>query len=74
VKSDETRPKDWKYGTERLDEGMMREHLFGLEEEGGEGEKKVGTLLCGPPGLITHGAMPGLTAMGFKEDETIFGF
>lgn len=24
-------PKDWKYGTERLDEAMMRKHLFGLQ-------------------------------------------
>ena len=29
---------------------------------------------CGPPGLIAHGAVPGLKEMGFEEGKTMFGF
>lgn len=66
------KPEDWKYGSERLDENMLREHLFGLETDGDK--KSVGVFLCGPPGLIEHGAMPGLKKMGFEEDKNLFGF
>ena len=34
----------------------------------------VGTLLCGPPGLIEKAALPGLREMGFKDGKTVFGF
>ncbi|EIN07313.1 hypothetical protein PUNSTDRAFT_121467 [Punctularia strigosozonata HHB-11173 SS5] len=60
-------PDDWKYDTGRLNEDIMREHFFPAGDD-------VVTLLCGPPGLIEHAAVPGLKKLGFKDGETLFGF
>lgn len=60
--------EEWKYAVGFINEQMMREHFYGVE--GG----RTGTFLCGPPGLIKYGAMPGLKSMGFKDGETVFGF
>ena len=59
---------EWKYSVGHLDEAMMREHFF-MPNEG-----RVATFLCGPPGLIKHGALPALQKMGFEEGKTCFGF
>lgn len=61
--------EEWKYSVGHLDENMMREHFF-MPKDG----EKVGTFLCGPPGLIKHGAMPALKKIGFEEGKTVFGF
>jgi len=60
--------KDWKYGQGHLNEQLMREHFYA--PSGGA----VVTLLCGPPGLIEKGALPGLEKIGFKQGENVFGF
>lgn len=59
---------DWKYSVGHLDEAMMRDHFFLPEGE------KCATFLCGPPGLIKHGALPALQKLGFQEGKTCFGF
>ena len=45
-----------------------REHFYSPEEG------DVVTLLCGPPGLIEKGAIPGLESIGFEKGKNIFGF
>ena len=47
---------------------MFREEHFFPADDG------VVTLLCGPPGLIEHAALPGLESMGFVKGENVFGF
>lgn len=49
-------------------------HFAAREEQFYPAEPGTATLLCGPPGLIEHGAMPGLESMGFVKGENIFGF
>ncbi|KZV93843.1 molybdopterin binding oxidoreductase [Exidia glandulosa HHB12029] len=63
----DSKPDGWKYDARHLDEDMMREHLFPVAAD-------VGAFMCGPPGLISKAAVPGLKAMGFKEGENMFGF
>lgn len=50
-------------------EQLMRERFFALNKD-----DKVGTFLCGPPGLIKYGVMPGMKNMGFRDGETVFGY
>lgn len=60
--------REWPYSIGHLDGNMMREHLY--EPDG----KSVGTLLCGPPGLIEKAAIPALKEMGFEDGKTMFGY
>jgi len=60
---------EWKYSVGHLDEQMMRDHFFLPDEN-----NKTATFLCGPPGLIKHGALPALKKIGFEEGKTCFGF
>ncbi|KAI0701790.1 hypothetical protein C8Q76DRAFT_242105 [Earliella scabrosa] len=67
VLSSEPEDRNFKCTVGRLDKKIMQEHFH----PAGDG---VVTLLCGPPGLIEKGALPGLKAMGFKDGETVFGY
>ncbi|KAI0746770.1 hypothetical protein C8Q80DRAFT_1105703 [Daedaleopsis nitida] len=67
VLSSEPEDKGFKCTVGHLDKGVMEEHFY-LADKG------VGTFLCGPPGLIEKGALPGLKELGFKDGETVFGF
>jgi nitrate reductase (NAD(P)H) len=60
--------REWKYATGHLDQKMMEEHFHMPSGD------KVGTFMCGPPGLIAKGAVPALQKLGFKEGRTMFGF
>ncbi|EJF63681.1 hypothetical protein DICSQDRAFT_101612 [Dichomitus squalens LYAD-421 SS1] len=55
------------YVVGRLNKEIMEEHFYPAAEG-------AGTLLCGPPGLVEKGALPGLKEMGFKEGEGVFGY
>ena len=55
------------YVVGRLNKEIMEEHFYPVAEG-------AGTLLCGPPGLVEKGALPGLREMGFKEGENVFGY
>ena len=45
----------------------LQAHAFKVEDQ-------AGSFLCGPPGLIEKAAAPGLKKLGFKDDESLFGF
>lgn len=60
--------RDWPYSIGHLDSAMMKEHLYQPEGD------SVGTLLCGPPGLIEKAAIPALKEMGFEDGKTMFGY
>ena len=50
-----------------MNKEIMEKHFYPVVEG-------AGTLLCGPPGLVEKGALPGLREMGFKEGENVFGY
>lgn len=60
----------WEYSVGHLDRGMMEEHIFAPDQE----KRENAVFLCGPPGLIKHGALPGLKEMGYEEGTDCFGF
>jgi len=59
---------DWKYSMGRLDEKILKEHLHDAFD------RKTGTFLCGPPGLIEKVIKPILSEWGAKDGENLFGF
>jgi nitrate reductase (NAD(P)H) len=59
---------NWEYSTGRLDELMIKNHLFDAAS------KTTGSFLCGPTGLIEKGVKPILTKWGARDGENLFGF
>eukprot|EP00798_Chlamydomonas_sp_ICE-L_P021626 gene21626-28630_t len=59
---------DWPHGRGYMTEAMMRERLFKCSVD--SDEHTLG-LMCGPPGLLNNVCIPGLTAMGYSEDEIV---
>ncbi|KAK3179404.1 hypothetical protein K4F52_009149 [Lecanicillium sp. MT-2017a] len=60
-------PKDWTGLKGFVTKAMMDEHLFPPADDSI-------VLVCGPPPMIKKAVLPGLTELGFVEDENIFGF
>ncbi|KAF5004145.1 hypothetical protein FDECE_9359 [Fusarium decemcellulare] len=58
---------DWKGKTGFINEGMIKETLFGPS-------KSSAVFLCGPPAMIQKAALPALKDWGYVEDENMFGF
>ncbi|KAI0717397.1 hypothetical protein C8T65DRAFT_717276 [Cerioporus squamosus] len=67
VLSTEPKDKEFKCTVGHLNKDIMSHQFYPAGEA-------VGTLLCGPPGLIEKGALPALRELGFKEGESIFGY
>mmetsp|Transcript_12808 Transcript_12808/g.33016 ORF Transcript_12808/g.33016 Transcript_12808/m.33016 type:complete len:834 (+) Transcript_12808:157-2658(+) len=57
-------PDGWTYSTGRINETMLREHIFPAGEE-------TLCLLCGPQGMIDHACKPNLVNMGYSEESMI---
>ena len=58
------KPADWKYSTGRINEAMLKEHIFPASDT-------TLALLCGPQGMIDVAAKPNLTKMGYKESTFV---
>lgn len=56
------------YSGQVLTIGYRRDNFYAPDDGA------VVTLLCGPPGLIEKGAIPGLEKIGFEQGKNIFGF
>jgi len=59
-------PKDWRYSVGRVVEHMLKARLFPA------GRDAI-TLLCGPPAMIEMALIPGLSSLGYT-DEDLFEF
>jgi len=57
---------NWKFSVGRMDEKLICEHLFP------PGKGSI-ALVCGPPAMVTFGALPLLEKIGFK-DNSLFEF
>jgi nitrate reductase (NAD(P)H) len=57
-------PAEWKYSTGRINEAMLREHVFPASDT-------TLALLCGPQGMIDVAAKPNLTKMGYKDSTFV---
>lgn len=55
----------WPHLTGRISLGMMQQYLYPA------GPSTLG-LVCGPPGLVDTVCKPGLEAMGYLEEHTVF--
>lgn len=60
---------EWKGVKGRVDKDIIREHAFPPD-----GGKSSVVFLCGPPGMIQHGALPALKEWGYVEEKDCFGF
>jgi nitrate reductase (NAD(P)H) len=57
---------EWKFSVGRITLDMMKEHLF-------PPANGSIVLLCGPPAMVTHTALPSLEKLGY-QDEQVFEF
>ncbi|KAL7944146.1 nitrate reductase [Trichoderma barbatum] len=59
--------EEWKGLKGVVTKDMMKDYLFSPSEDSI-------ALVCGPPPMIKKAVIPGLTELGYVEDENIFGF
>lgn len=60
---------EWKGTKGHVNEEIIKKNIFGPD-----GGKDSVVYLCGPPGLIKHGALPALKDWGYVEETDCFGF
>jgi len=57
-------PEGWSFSTGRINEAMLREHIFPAGDE-------TLCLLCGPQGMIDQACKPNLLNMGYPETSMV---
>lgn len=57
-------PEGWQQGSGYITHDLMKERLFAAASD------TLG-LMCGPPGLLEHVAVPGFQAMGYAKDTLV---
>jgi NAD(P)H-flavin reductase len=59
--------KDWSYDVGRINEQMMRDHLYKARGD-------TIALVCGPPAMITRSALPLFEKLGYVDNSNLFEF
>lgn len=66
----------WTYSKGYITHDMMAQHLLPPQPVGPtvvDGLQQAGSLalMCGPPGMLEHVVVPGLTAMGYSAEQMV---